>query len=194
MSSRSSEASTTGGTLGVTTGGFFIGFRMASKMSLLPSKATMCRQVPRQAVMHALASNEIQMPYFHDLVPRLHCKEPHWRYYYICMVGYSPVDAVQSKIKSPATLVASRRIVKNLGSFSHPPRQGVSIHRHVICMGVIHQHVIGTNVHTSLHHGRSRLEREFADPFGAKVFHKESDSELLCLHHPQQKSITPHSM
>ena len=125
MSSRSSEASTNGCTLGVTTGGFFIGFRMASKMSLLPSKATMCRPVPRQAVMHAPASKEIQMPYFHDLVPRLHCKEPHWRYY-ICMVGYSPVDAVQSKIKSPATHVASRRIVKNLGSFSHPPRQGVS--------------------------------------------------------------------
>ena len=125
MSSRSFEASMTGGTLGVTTGGFFIGFKMALKMSLLPSKATMWRPVPRQAVMHAPASNEIQMPYFHDLVPRLHCKKPHWRYY-ICMVGYSPVDVVQSKIKSPAMLVASRRIVKNLGSFSRPPHQGVS--------------------------------------------------------------------
>ena len=67
MLSKSSEASTNGCTLGVTTGGFFIGFRMASKMSLLPSKATMCRPVPRQAVMHAPASKEIQMPYFHDL-------------------------------------------------------------------------------------------------------------------------------
>ena len=110
MSSRSSEASTTGGTVGVTTGVFFIGFRMASKMSLLPSKATMCRPVPRQAVMHAPANNGIQMPYFHDLIPRLNCKKPHWRSY-IGMVRYSLVDAVQSKIKSLVTVVASKRIV-----------------------------------------------------------------------------------
>ena len=32
------------------------------------------------------------------------------------------MDAVQSKIKSPMTLVASKRIVKNLGSFLRPPR------------------------------------------------------------------------
>ena len=70
----------------------------------------------------------------------------------------------------------------------------VSIHRHVVCVGVIHQYVIGTNVDTGLHHGRCCLAREFANPFGAKVFHKESDSELLCLHHPQYKSITGHSM
>ena len=125
MSSRSSKASTTGATVGVTTSDFFIGFRMASKMSLLPSKATMWRLVPRQAVMHAPASDGIQMPYFHDLIPRLDCKKPHWRYYN-CMVRYSLVDAVQSKIKSPVTLVASRRIVKSLGSFLRPPHQGVS--------------------------------------------------------------------
>ena len=69
MSFGSSEASSTVATVGVTIGDFFIGFRMASKMSLLPSKARMWRPVPRQAVMHALASNEIQMPYFHDLIP-----------------------------------------------------------------------------------------------------------------------------
>ena len=66
----------------------------------------------------------------------------------------------------------------------------VSIHRHVVCVGVIHQHVIGTDVDTGLHHGRCSLEREFANSFGAKVFHKESDSKLLYLHHPQYKSIT----
>ena len=70
----------------------------------------------------------------------------------------------------------------------------VSIHRHVVCMDVIHQHVIGTDVDTGLYHGRCCLEREFANPFGAKVFHKQSDSELLCLHHPQYKSIIGHSM
>ena len=70
----------------------------------------------------------------------------------------------------------------------------VSIHRHVVCVGVIHQHVISTDVDTGLHHRRCCLERELANPFGAKVFYKESDSELLCLHHPQYKSITPHSM
>ena len=69
MLSGSSEASTTVATVGVTTGDFLIGSRMASKMSLLPSNATMWRLVPRQAVMHALASKEIQMPYFHDLIP-----------------------------------------------------------------------------------------------------------------------------
>ena len=47
MSSRSSKASTTGSTVGVTTGDLLIGLRMASKMSLLPSKATMWRPVPR---------------------------------------------------------------------------------------------------------------------------------------------------
>ena len=49
MSSGSSEASTTGAKVGVTTtgiGDFLIGLRMALKMSLLPSKATMWRQVP----------------------------------------------------------------------------------------------------------------------------------------------------
>ena len=65
----------------------------------------------------------------------------------------------------------------------------VSIHRHVVCVGVIHQHVIGTDVDTGLHHGRCCLEREFANPFGAKVFHKESDSELLCLHHSHISSL-----
>ena len=70
----------------------------------------------------------------------------------------------------------------------------VSIHRHVVCVGVIHQHVISIDVDTCLHHGRYCLEKEFANPFGAKVFHKESDSKLLCLHHPQYKSITGHSM
>ena len=75
MSSRSSEASTTGAMVGVTTGDFFIGFRMASKMSLLPSKATIWQPVPRQAVMHAPASNEIQIPYFHDLIPGLNSQK-----------------------------------------------------------------------------------------------------------------------
>ena len=69
MSSGSSEASTTDATIGVTMGDFLIGLRMALKMSLWPSKATMWRPVPWQAVMHALAGNEIQMPYFHDLIP-----------------------------------------------------------------------------------------------------------------------------
>ena len=41
MSSRSFEASTIGATVGVTTADFLIGLRMASKISLLPSKATM---------------------------------------------------------------------------------------------------------------------------------------------------------
>ena len=68
----SSEASTTIATVGVTIGDFFIGLRMASKMSLLPSKATMWRLVPRQAVMHAPASNEIQIPYFHDSIAKNH--------------------------------------------------------------------------------------------------------------------------
>ena len=36
------------------------------------------------------------------------------------------MDAVQSRIKSPMMLVASRRIVKNRGSFLRPPHQGVS--------------------------------------------------------------------
>ena len=44
----------------------------------------------------------------------------------MCVVEKSPVDAVQSKIKSPVTEVASKRIVKNLGSFSRPPHHGVS--------------------------------------------------------------------
>ena len=70
----------------------------------------------------------------------------------------------------------------------------VSIHRHVVCVGVIHQHVIGTDVNTSLYHCRCCLKREFANPFGAKVFYKESDSKLLYLHHPQYKSIIGHSM
>ena len=69
MSSGSSEAFNTRATVGVATCDFFIGLRMASKISLLPSKATMWRLVPRQAVMHALAGNEIQMSYFHDLIP-----------------------------------------------------------------------------------------------------------------------------
>ena len=69
MLSGSSEASKTVATVGVTTTDFFIGFKMASKMSLLPSKARMWQPVPWQAVMHAPASNEIQMPYFHDLIP-----------------------------------------------------------------------------------------------------------------------------
>ena len=69
MSSRSSEASTTSATVGVTTGDFLIGLRMALKMSLLPSKAIMWQPVPRQVVMHAPASNKIQIPYFHDFIP-----------------------------------------------------------------------------------------------------------------------------